>query len=139
VVVDCDYDFLVARIAGAAARLVVAKVPELEADGGVHDQDACGTEKEGGCAEHPGCAVAAVGADPAGALAGSVVVPGAGVGEEGGGVEEVAEEGGGEECGGQAGGGFADLVHVELGKARTEVEEGAGPGEDLAGDFGGGG
>lgn len=54
-------------------------------------------------------------------------MPGAGVCGEGGGVEEVAEEGGGEEGGGQASGGFADLVHVELGEAGAEVEEGAHP------------
>lgn len=73
-----------------------------------------------------------MGIDPAAAVAGLEVVPGAGIGEERGGVKEVSEEGGGEEGGGEAGGGTADLVLVELGEPGTEVEKGAHPGEEFA-------
>jgi hypothetical protein len=83
-VVNGDYDFLVTRIERSAPRrLIVAKVPELETNCSIHDEDASGTQEEWGGAEDPAFAVAAIRADPAGALAGSVVVPCAGVGEEG--------------------------------------------------------
>jgi hypothetical protein len=73
------------------------------------------------------------------AFAGLVVVPCAWVCQEGSGVEQVSEKSGGEESGGEPRGRLADLVHVELGKAGAEVEERGEPGEDFAGDFGGGG
>lgn len=62
-------------------------------------------------------------------------VPGAGVGEQGAGVEGVAAEGGEEEERAEAGGGFAAVVFVELGEAGAEVEDCGGPGEDGAGCF----
>ena len=73
---------------------------------------------------------------PASTAIGGQIRPGAGVGEEGGAVEEVAEEGGDEEAGAEAGGGAAAVISVELRDTRAEVQEGAGPAKDSACEFG---
>lgn len=61
------------------------------------------------------------------------------VGEQGSRVEEVAEEGGDEEHGGEAGCGAPEGVLVDLREAGEEVQGCGGPGQDAAGEEGGGG
>lgn len=137
ILVNGNDDLVVTRELGATTRgYCVVEEPELEAYGCIHEEDACGSEEKGGGTEDPVFTVATLGVDPTGAFTRGEVAPGTWVCGEGGGVEEVAEEGGSEEGGGEAGGGFADLVHVELGEAGAQVQKGAHPGEDFAGEGG---
>jgi hypothetical protein len=98
-----------------STRLGIAKEPELQTHGRVHDQDARGAEKERRCAQDPGFPHGARRLNPASSLTRREVVPCAGVREQGCGVKQVSEERGREEGGRESRCRFADLVHVELG------------------------
>ncbi|KAH3913668.1 hypothetical protein HBH56_106170 [Parastagonospora nodorum] len=138
VVVNSDDNIVVLR-PSSRLRLVVAEIPELQSDSRIHDQHARRPEEERGRAEDPVLTVRTFWVYPTRTFTGRVVEPCTRICEEGGRVEEVSEEGGGEERGGETGGRFADLVHVELGQARAEVEECGHPGKDLASGLSSGG
>ena len=134
VVVDGEQHLVVPED-GAPARVLqlpVAEVEKLRAHRRIHDEHARRAEEERQRAQDP---VFPRGARFGPARVRGEVLPRGGVGEERRGVEEVAEEGGREEGGRQPRGRAAHLVFVELGQARPQVEEGAGPGEEFAEEF----
>jgi hypothetical protein len=94
-VVDNENDFVVAGL-GPSALLCIAIVPELQADGGIHDEDASGAEEEGSCPKHPVRSFATHSSNPTCTLTWCVGVPRTRIGEERGRVEQVPEKGCGE-------------------------------------------
>ncbi len=104
-----------------------SKHQELKTDSGIQSQYSRSTEPERRSQRKPILTNAAFTADPTMTAVGVKVTPCAGVGEEGGAVEEVAEEGGDEENGAEAGCGASSVVLVELRKTGAKVENGACP------------
>jgi hypothetical protein len=120
----------------ATARLVVTKIPKLQTNSSVHDQNTSSTKKKGCCAKYPVGTHATVGIYPACAFARSKVIPGTGMREERCRVEKISKEGGREKRWAKAGSGLANVILVKLRKARAEVKDGGHPGKNLSSDLG---